>query len=83
MKEIEVRDLRKGDIFYFRDTYRVVVSDRRYRSPHGTFVEVKCIMSPTPTRKEREDLTGIDYGTVSYLQDYITVQLLVRDGEVV
>ena len=83
MKKILAKDLQKGDLFYYKDTYREVISDRRHRNQDGTFVEVKCIMSPTPTKKEQEDLTGIDYGTESYLIDHVEVLLLCRDGEVV
>lgn len=79
MKEIEASQLKVGDIFYFRDSYREVVSDKRHSRERGIFVEVKCIMGPTTVIAG--DGTVIGIGTTSFLIDYAKVLLLVRDGE--
>ena len=71
MKEILAKDLKKGDLFYFRDGYWEVIAILI------TVVRAKCIMTPT----------SLIYhiGDYNYLPKLsgAKVTLLVRDGEVV
>lgn len=78
MKHILVEELEVGDIFYFDDSYRVVLPGTRIKANGVRRVPNKCIMAPTPNKN---DSTAIGIGTVSWLAEYFYVKLLVRDGK--
>lgn len=78
MKEILVRDLKKGDVYYRNGRYEVVLSDERIeRSGRDLCIKVKCIMAPTKFKHNR----GIKIGDEYYLSILCNVYLLVRDGK--
>lgn len=68
MKEVLAKDLKVGDIFYYKDRYWEVISILI------TVVRVKCIMSPTSW--------VIDIGDYNYIPKLsrVKVILLCRDG---
>lgn len=75
MKELLVKDLKVGDIFYYDDRYKVVLGEsHRYRGE--VYIKVKCIMAPTELY-----IDDISIGTVSHMAGYIKVKLLVSEGE--
>lgn len=86
MKKIIAKELEVGDLFYYNNTYREVVSAKRHRNFHHTYLQVKCIMSANLNKYDNiieyvDNTDKIGIGTVSFLADHVEVKLLVRDGK--
>ena len=76
MKQVLVKELKEGDVFYYNDSYRVLLQRRSYQQDGTWYFKVKCIMAPTKIEKD-----DIGVGTVSHIAGYIKVKLLVRYGK--